>query len=184
MPSILINTKSYAKQQIRGVNIIKESKSTPAYLEHIALKETGMKITDNEKISRGFGHIQSNISFDPFARVFRADAKNIDSVLGKPYSIYYSSLEIDQLHLNPFISLHFNKKVSSIICNNSIKKDINNAIFVEAYYKAMLNNKSQLQAFEGAKSALIKHKQYNHPAFWAGIRFYIGGSIRQMLKNQ
>ncbi len=77
--------------------------------------------------------------------------------------------------INQFLVFSMAFGVSGVIINNSHYHDLNNGFFIESFYNNYDKGLSPGRSFEESKYSLRSRKDYNHPAFWEGIRIYKNG---------
>ena len=63
----------------------------------------------------------------------------------------------------------------ALVLNDAAVHDVNNAVFVDIYYREIAAGADITSAFERAKQGVRSKRQFSHPAYWAGIRLYLNG---------
>jgi hypothetical protein len=145
-------------------------------LELVALRESGISYKASQIINSGMGHIHSSILFDQFRGEFFLDGKRYHTVVKTPEIIYLPSAHfIEQRGYNDITLFSSFKGIRAVIINDAMIHDVNNAIFVDTFYREIARGRGFIEAFERAKHSIRDNERYNHPAYWAGIRIYLNG---------
>ena len=143
-------------------------------LELVALRESGISYRASQLVNSGMGHIHRSMLFDPFRGEFFLNEKRYHTVVGEPEIIYLPSHFVGRSYNDIALFSSF-RGIRALIINDAVIHDVNNAVFVDAFYREIREGGDFIEAFQRAKHAIRDSERYNHPAYWAGIKIYLNG---------
>jgi len=158
------------------VNIVgTDKKKISNYLENIAIEESGIKFEVSGKKQKGFLHLHVPLRYDNKFKKLYIGEKSFSSIKKKSDYYYIPERSFKLISKNDFSVYSSGYGISGLIINDSFIHDVNNALFVDKFYKAINNNKDIIKAFDMARNFIRTNKESKHPAYWAGIRLYLNG---------
>ncbi|MDY6967331.1 MAG: hypothetical protein SVR08_01570 [Spirochaetota bacterium] len=143
-------------------------------LEETALKESGISYRTSDVVYEGIGHIRAPIFFNTVRSELYLGDVLFSSYLKGAEMLYIPSVDFSKhISYSNFLILNSMNNLQGAIINDAVFHDVNNAIFVDVFYKETNRGASYIKAFETAKSSIRNNIRYKHPAYWAGIRLYL-----------
>jgi len=145
-------------------------------VEKIAINESGLMISKNEKISNNIYHNFDKFSFFSENNYFYFDSKKFEFLpsYAKGF-IYFSDSEIGFDKCN-YVNLKYHRDgILGILYGFTTIKDLNNGIFAQVYYDSIAKGINPIRASNIARAKIRRSKRFSHPAFWSSYRFYRNG---------
>lgn len=138
-------------------------------LEKSALRVEGISSSSDGSMV----HLHEEISYSPHTGEIKAGGRLLsEEIYGRKY-LYLPAVEFSFLSKNDFVKYALSKGLKSVIINDAAVHDVNNAIFVEHFYRNISKGYTVADAYRKAKKTLKTRREYRHPAYWEGIRLYL-----------
>lgn len=148
--------------------------SVIAQLEDIAMKESGADFSVTPSPGYFYHHFL-NLSFDPYKKRLRSEGlplfKNLKGIAG----IYFPQVTISEITPPEIAMKSLQEGISYVIINDNSIHDINNALFVDHFYKLLQNGIAPIDSFYRSKRYIQKNRKLKHPAYWQALRIYCNG---------
>jgi TolB protein len=168
--SLAGNDQVFSGVVVAGEDSTKVFKS----LETAALKRLGIYKPAVQGQSRPYVHYYHPLTYNYItASILSRGAPFASTLTGAQYALYLPAVEFYGAGINDLVILGKGVGAEKIVVNDSYMHDVNNAVFVENYYRNLRKGAGVLKAFEEAKISLKSRRAYKHPAYWAGIRLYL-----------
>ena len=143
-------------------------------LERVALRQSGIAWAAGTTLRSGVGHLMAELAYNPMAGSL--------SLGGSPYAeavkggslIYLPSGDAFGIVGHSEFALYASMRgARALVVNDAAVHDVNNAVFVDIFYRELAAGTELIPAFERAKQGVRSRRQFSHPAYWAGIRLYL-----------
>lgn len=145
-------------------------------LERVALRQSGIAWSARTVLESGPGHIMAEIVFNPLAGTLSVGGVPFDAVVKRSSLLYLPSGEaFGVMGYSEFARYAGLAGAGALVLNDAAVHDVNNAVFVDIYYREIAAGADITSAFERAKQGVRSKRQFSHPAYWAGIRLYLNG---------
>ncbi len=170
-PMAFLRTGSFSAKTVYLYG--EKNKSIHLYLENIAIEESGITHQTALKIDKGIAHIHSRISYNRDSGKLYLESAEYGRIIRSPSIVYLPDLNIRGIGFNDLSLINSELGVSGVIINGASFHEMNNALFVDYFYRQLQKKSTIPEAFDKAKNRLRSMSAYQHPAFWAGIRLYL-----------
>lgn len=176
LSSIISALREYAKEKPLVSVLGEPGGITYLEVEKRALGQSGIRFTVEERGTSGYSHLFSPLSYNPVeGMVYAGDRRLPDAVPGGTL-LYLPSAEFTgRIGFNDLALLASLQGMRGVIVNNAAVHDINNAVFIDSFYRSVSGGKDILTSFAHAKQSVRERAEHRHPAYWSGVRLYLNG---------
>jgi hypothetical protein len=171
IPSLLV-TVADSNLFTTEVYLPESDSSAAAYLSKVAIKESGIKYNTKSYPKNSIVHLYSKFTYNQNRRNFTFGYSDIKS-LANNFNLFVASSDgLAGVSSTDFLIFGRDLNIKAALLNGSRVQDINNAIFLEEFYKNFGSGVSIRESFTLALNK-VKQSKYNHPMNWSGYRLNI-----------
>ncbi|MCL1833673.1 MAG: hypothetical protein FWG49_04140, partial [Leptospirales bacterium] len=171
IPSLLV-TVADSNFFTTEVYLPESDSSAAAYLFKVAIKESGIKYNTKNYSKNSIVHLFSKFTYNQNRRNFTFGYSDIRS-LANNFTLFVASSDgLTGVSETDFLVFGRDLNIKAALLNSSRVQDINNAIFLEEFYKNFGNGIAVRESFTLALNK-VKKSKYNHPMNWSGYRLNI-----------
>ncbi len=143
-------------------------------VERVALRQSGIAWRSETALRSGVGHLMAELAYNPMTGalslggVAYADKVKGGSLLYLPSGDAFGVVGHSEFALYASV-----RGARAVVINDAAVHDVNNAVFVDIFYRELASGTEVIAAFERAKQGVRSRRQFSHPAYWAGMRLYL-----------
>lgn len=143
-------------------------------LERVALRQSGIAWSARTVLESGCGHLMADVVLNPLARTVSIGGAPFGDVVKRSTLLYLPSGEsFGVMNYSDFTHYAGLGGARAVVIHDAAVHDVNNAVFVDIFYREIAAGAEVSAAFERAKQGVRSRRQFSHPAYWAGIRLYL-----------
>ncbi len=169
IPSLLVSLTSEGAVS-RKLYIPETDASMPAYLDKVAVKESGVTFSFAKHPERGIIHLSSKVRYSQAKRDFMLGAKDFNTVVKGSAVLFAPSDEIKGAGMSDLLLSARELNLQAALLNSSMVQDTNNAVFIEEFYRNIDKGISLQESFSLAVNKVKNSSRYSHPSNWSGYR--------------
>ncbi|MGV7929986.1 MAG: hypothetical protein AB2L13_13980 [Spirochaetota bacterium] len=143
-------------------------------IERVAMRQSGIAWAAEPVLRTGSGHFMPVLAYNPMAGTLSLGGRAYTDIVKGGSLIYLPAGDafgvMGQSEFALFASM---RGARALVINDAAVHDVNNAVFVDVFYRELAAGTEIGAAFERAKQGVRSRRQFSHPAFWAGIRLYL-----------
>lgn len=143
-------------------------------IERVALRQSGIAWGAETALRSGVGHFMAELAYNPMTGALSLGGNAYPDVVKGGSIIYLPSGDAFGAVGHSEFALYASMRgARALVINDAAVHDVNNAVFVDIFYRELAAGTEVVVAFERAKQGVRSRRQFSHPAYWAGIRLYL-----------
>ena len=172
IPSLLVSTTGGSSVS-REIYLPETEDSMAAYLEKVAIKESGIKYSTSADSRRGIIHLSSKVRYNHGKREYSISGRNIKSLVSGNAFLFAPYDELSGTGVSDFLLYGRDLNLQAVLLNGSLIQDTNNSLFIEEFYRNAGKGTSLQESFAKALTKVRSSSKYSHPSNWSGYRLNI-----------
>ncbi|RPI89496.1 MAG: CHAT domain-containing protein, partial [Spirochaetales bacterium] len=143
-------------------------------IERVAIHQSGIAWGAETALRSGVGHLMVELAYNPLTGALSLGGNAYGDIVKGGSLLYLPSGDalgvVGHSEFALYASVH---GARALVINDAAVHDVNNAVFVDIFYRELAAGTQVIAAFERAKQGVRSRRQFSHPAYWAGMRLYL-----------